>query len=160
MQVVAFPVELLGHLTEGLYLFIPDMPTADDPPTSALEAVAYLFTWTTWSTFSNPSRNSPYCSLYRYMVELASVVLHVFDSKTVEHFDAASRPFGRTQRKPFANFKLVGKTEQECDIHFDKTEPDPIGMAMDFSTRSHSQALLQPITSACCVFKVRAQQPV
>lgn len=154
---LAFPAEVLNHLDEGLYLFIPEIFARDSQASAAQEMLAYLFTWTPWSTFVRPSRNSPYCSLYRYMVELSSDIIHVFDSKTIERFDTASGPFGRTQRKQFANFKLVGKTEQETDILFDSTEPIPVGMDINVDSGPQKKVALQPVTSACCMLKMEAQ---
>lgn len=163
---LAFPVEILKHLDEGLYLFVPEIFAKDcnkdcskDCPAATQETLAYLFTWTPWSTFVRPTRNSPYCSLYRYMVELASDIVHVFDAKAIEKFDTASRPFGRTQRKQFANFKLVGKTEQETDIHFDGTEPAPVGMDIDLDSGPQIKVALQPVTSACCMLKMASLPP-
>eukprot|EP00884_Botryococcus_braunii_P007508 jgi/Botrbrau1/16759/Bobra.0269s0003.4 len=156
-KVPAFPAEVIPLLSEGLYLFLPTIPQTLD----GCEALAYLFIWTPGSTFIKATRNSPYCSLYRYMLELASDVVHIFDVSTLEGFEADIRPFGRSQRKQFASFKLVGKTEQETDIFFDSSEPVPLGMDMKQLWQPGVTAVdIQAVKSNCCILAAHPRPSV
>jgi hypothetical protein len=141
-----------------LYLFLPTIP----PQTlDTREALAYLFIWTPGSTFIKATKNSPYCSLYRYMLELASDVVHIFDVSTLEEFEADIRPFGRSQRKQFASFKLVGKTEQETDICFDSSEPVPLGMDLKQLWQPGVTAVdVQAVKSYCCILAAHPRPSV
>jgi hypothetical protein len=154
LQVLTFPPEVIPHLSEGLYLFVPHVHKSQP----ASEAIAYLFIWTPESTFVNATRNSPYCSLYRYMLELASDVIHVFDATALANFDTGVRPFGRAKRKQFVSCKLVGKTEAETDIHFDSSEPTPCGMELTWPKQTGEKAQLAPAKLNCC-FLIATPRP-
>lgn len=156
----AFPAEAIPLLSEGLFLFIPTTPSQTLQGFMLCEAPAYLFIWTPASTFLKPTRNSPYCSLYRYLLELASDVLHIFDADTLGKFEAGTRPFGRSQRKQFASYKLVGKTEQETDIKFDASEPVPLGMDLKHFGNPDAKLLqVQAVKSNCCILAIQPCPP-
>lgn len=101
---------LVDKAEPGLLLWLPQVHAASEnhPHPSVLQA--WLLIWPQPNSFSQPSRQAPYCSCLRYAFEACGDLVCLMDAAT---FDPALYPFARKHRREIREFTLHQHMAQE-----------------------------------------------